>query len=1166
MSSAQLTAEQHAAIVTRDVSIALSAGAGCGKTHVLTERFLAHLAPPADGEPRTGLGQLIAITFTDAAAREMRLRIRQACYARLSAAATSGEQEHWLRLVREIDSARVSTIHAFCASLLRAHADAADLDPTFAVLDQAQSDLLQFEVIDDVLREQLSELDNDTLNLAAACGLARLKQLIAALLPSRHDAAFVFWLDKSADDAIAAWYKYYADNAVPLAARAIGEEAPVDRFLAMLEDIDPRGKKPQFVEARAALLEFLPRLKTGKVTVDELQAIRGHARVQGVCSAKDWELADAYHCYKDACTELRKVIDRHAPRAFDPAAALETAQLGVALLQLSAKVVEEYQARKRAQVALDFDDLLAAAHALVSNPVNAKLRAQLADDLRLLLVDEFQDTDQLQVDLVKALCGSVFDGGRLFFVGDFKQSIYRFRGAEPKVFRELRAAIPASGRLPLTANFRSQPAILHFVNALFCNAFSQERQVYEPLRATRPQASKPPAIEFLWTLAEDKNNRSLPGAALDARRQEARAIACRIRSLIDEAGEERPVIDKDSREPRRLQLGDVAILFRALSDVQVYEEALREYGLDYYLVGGHAFYAQQEIYDVLNLLRAVSSAADEASLAGVLRSPIFALADETLFWLVESAGTLNAGLLAERLPPELSPEEQSKAAAAATTMRHLRSIKDRVPIAALLAEALDRTGYDAVLLAEFLGQRKLANLHKLIERARVADNGAIDIDGFITQLGQFIVRDPKEALAATLPEAADVIRLMTIHHAKGLEFPLVVVPDLDRRPLLTTPPAALHPELGPLLSAPADDEQSKCTTGMSMFAALERAEELEERKRMLYVAVTRAADYLILSSSLAGYDEPQSDWMKLLAERFDLADGHLVARLPDGYEAPQIRVTTEPNTNFKLTDKSRGPDLLKLLDDAHQLASEGGGVVPREVAPIRVDHAARRAFSFSRLTGQLVRPNTRRISEEASDRHEAAIDPRGFGTLVHEVLARVDFRDPSGVAEWCEHLAPLHVLLNVDEAARTACRLIERFIASPIGGQLAEAPAVHREVEFLLAWPPGHSNGKAAYIRGYIDCLYQGSAGSWHIADYKTDQVSLADMPRIAARYEMQLYAYAMAAERALGRPPADLTLHFLRLGKQHVLPWNDASRRRAIEVLDQSIRELQRSGLGSQS
>jgi ATP-dependent helicase/nuclease subunit A len=1186
-----LTDEQRAAIECRKHSVALSAGAGSGKTSVLTERFISHLDIEAYPDSKhTRLSQLIAITFTDAAAREMRSRIRGACYDRLRAAGTAESQQHWLRHLREIDAARISTIHAFCTSLLRSHAAQAGLDPTFGVLDQPDADVLQYDVIDDVLREELTKLDEATLDLAAAFGLARLKEQVAELLSHRHEPAFQTWQTATADDVIANWRDWHATYALPNAVAEIGTSASISALIRRLEALEVPPKKDKLRDARSALLELLPRLQSADSTLSDsdLQQIRDAAKVQGVCTAKDWPEGH-YDQYRDACKELREVIDKHLPQPFNADAARETARLGLELLKLTAKVVTAYDDRKRAQGKLDFDDLLARAHALINSAENADLRKNLSDDLRLLLVDEFQDTDELQVELVKNLCGVGFDAGRLFFVGDFKQSIYRFRGAVPKVFRELREQLKEPGRLPLTENFRSQPEILHFVNALFCDEFAD----YEALRPKREQATARPAIEFLWTITPNKNNRGIPGAVREARTLEAKAIAQRLRRLIDESSTERLVVDKVAKKPRRLELGDVAILFRTLGDVQVYEEALREYGLDYYLVGGYAFYAQQEIFDVLNLLRAVASTADEVSLAGVLRSPFFALADETLFWLHDTAGSLNAGL-SKKPPSQLSPEEAFRVTAAAETISRLRAIKDRVLIASLLTVALDRTGYDAVLLAEFLGERKLANLHKLLERARLADqSGAIDLDGFITQLSQFISREPKESLAATLPEAANVIRLMTIHHAKGLEFPFVVIPDLDRQPLLRRPSAALHPELGPLVPQPPDNENDKITTGMSLYAALERREELEERKRMLYVACTRAADYLMLSTSVEAYDKLKSDWMELIAQRFNLADGNLIGELSAGYETPQIRVTTDPQTDHKPAGTSRGPDLLKLLEDAHDQAARGLASPPREVAPIPVDRTAQRQFSFSRLTGQLIRTDTNATPrQDRSPQREQGgeaepllalrasgdeellndVDHRGFGTLVHDVLERINFASgatagwapPEGwsssadIAGWCEHLAPFHVIQNVDKAAELATKIIERFVASPRGRELANAKIIHREIDFLLAWPPDAPNPNGQYIQGVIDCLYQDTAGNWHILDFKTNDVSAKRIAEEAERYELQLQVYAIAVERTLGKAPKELVLHFLQPGLEYTIFWNDAARENAVSQLTEAIASTQ--------
>jgi ATP-dependent helicase/nuclease subunit A len=1191
MSATTLTAEQTRAITTRDVSVALSAGAGCGKTFVLTERFLSHLDQSSDDEYQepARLRQLIAITFTDAAAREMRQRIRDKCYERLERAETAGDQRRWQRLLREIETARISTIHAFCASLLREHAAAAGLDPTFAVLDQGDADVLLYNTIDDTLRRLLEKLDNEVLDLAAVYGLGHLKQQIAALLGQRHQPYFNTWQSARPEDLVDRWREWHEREAFPNALREIAVDACIDEILDLLNEV--AATKPLFVEAKQQLVELLPRLRGGNISREELERICGFARVKSregpyICTAKDWGDKQGYDAYSKACEALRKCIEQHQPAPWQPQVAREAAERGLALLRLTAKVVKAYDDRKAALGRLDFDDLLSRTYALVSNPQHAPIRERFSKDLHLLLVDEFQDTDQLQVDLVKALCGSGFDAGRLFFVGDFKQSIYRFRGAAPKVFRDLRARVDERGRLPLNMNFRSQPAVLHFINALFCDAFNSlppsnrtsdslalrnqtsdslplagragegviEGEKYEPLRPSRKQTTNPPAVEFLWTIAPNKHSKK-KGEAEKARRQEAQALARRLASLLDPNTSERPIVDEKTGEPRAAKPGDVAILFRALSDVHIYEEALREHGLDYYLVGGHAFYAQQEIYDVLNLLRAVASSADELSLAGVLRSPFFSLTDETLFWLADCAGSLNAGLLGERLPRQLSAEERAKAAAAAETIRALRDMKDRVPIATLLGEALERTGYDAVLLAEFLGERKLANLHKLMERARAADAGVMDLDDFITQLAQFIAREPKEALAATLPEAADIIRLMTIHHAKGLEFPLVVVPDLDRPANIRPPCAALHPELGPLVPQPPDDENEKASTGMTLFAALDRAEELEERKRLLYVACTRAADYLILSSSLADVDKPKSDWMKLIGERFEMDSGDLIARLPKDYETPCLRMTIDSPSDDKPASKSRGPDIVKMLEEAQRLAAAGEGIKPPHVDAVPVDRAARRQFSFSRLTGQLVRTNGHVPGDDEFSSllpPKAKIDPLRLGALVHDVVGRIDFAAKDvgkAIGDWCEHLASQYVLLNAAEAAAAAAarEMLERFAASPRAMQLAQAMVVHRELEFVLAWPPNH-------LHGYIDCLYQDAEGRWRLLDYKTTKATPADVARLAKQYEMQMYVYALAAERALGQPPAELALHFLRPGVEHVFPWNDAARRGAVELVNLAI------------
>ena len=356
--------------------------------------------------------------------------------------------------------------------------------------------------------------------------------------------------------------------------------------------------------------------------------------------------------------------------AFDSAAALPAAETALRLTAVAEGVAGAYEGRKRELAAMDFNDLLIRARGLLCGPHGAELRKRLAAQTRLLLVDEFQDTDPLQVELVKALLDGRHTDGKLFFVGDFKQSIYRFRGADPDVFKQLSGEIPAAGQLPLSLNFRSQPAVLDFVNALFGGEFAE----YEPLRAARSQVGPVPGVEFLWAVApratpekdaergdesnEDKGEAAAPAddesQAERIRRREAEWIARRLRAILDS----REKIVWDGEKARAVRPGDVALLFRAMTNVEYYEDALRRAGIDYCLVGGRAFYAQQEIFDVVNVLRALANPSDEVSLVVALRSPFFSLLDETLYWLSRRPDGLAGGLFAERPPAELGAEQR----------------------------------------------------------------------------------------------------------------------------------------------------------------------------------------------------------------------------------------------------------------------------------------------------------------------------------------------------------------------------------------------------------------------------------------------------------------------------------------------------------------------------
>jgi ATP-dependent helicase/nuclease subunit A len=1187
------TEQQRKAIAARDVSVALSAGAGCGKTFVLTERFLSHLDPGCANPAR--LGQLVAITFTERAAREMRDRIREKCRNRLIEC-PEGEVGHWLELLRELDTARISTIHSFCGSFLRGHAVEAGLDPRFRVLEQAQADILVNELIDDQLRDKLAEQDGTVIDLTVLYGLRGLREMIAQLLARRQEIDWPLWRTITAGELTAKWQDYFRSKALPRMLLLIAG-SPEAKTVLEIAGQNP-SSHPVMKEHLAYLLDNLPKLAECADLPTALAELRKATMIRGAGTKKHWSSEELYERYCEAVKTLREAIDDFADRiSFDPEAALPAADIGLNLLLLADGVNQAYDAEKQDLGVLDFNDLLIHAKKLLTDPRSNLLRKHWAANLKLLLVDEFQDTDPLQVELVMALCDNEVERGKLFFVGDFKQSIYRFRGADPGVFRRLREKIPPEGRLPLSLNFRSQPAILDFVNALFREDF----QDYEPLRAEKTQIGPVPAVEFLWAAEADsveENNPlslrerarmravnlteitdsdpsgSLPSDPLSMaqasflkgadeesardqtpaerrRRREADWIARRIRFMLDSG--EKIVWDHDASKAgdpatRPVRPGDVALLFRALTDVEYYEEALRRYGIDYYLVGGHAFYAQQEVFDLLNLLRALESPCDQLSLLGVLRSPFFNLLDETIFWLARHPDGLFAGLFSESPPSEIEKGQKIRVVFAAKTLGVLRAMKDRVPIARLITEAIDRTAYDAVLLAEFLGERKLANLYKLIEQARSFDqSGIFTLSDFITQLAEFVARQPDEPLAATQSETMDVVRLMTIHQAKGLEFPVVIVPDIARPQRGPGASAVFTPELGPMVK---DDES---TVGYHLFSLAEREEAEAEIVRLLYVACTRAADYLVLSSGLDKPGEIKGPWMELLSRRFDLCTG-----MPLEADAPEqlVKVTlSRPPLKSEPSEAAGRQSLKRILEKAEKKAEKGEGRLPKYLEPVAADQTARRQFSFSRLKGTLHERSADKIvgMEELEDLSEPALDPLGVGTLVHAVMEEIDFAKPGDFLGIIRRHALLH-LAQAEDDLDAPIDMIGRFLASPRAAQIASAAEVHRELEFLLAWPPENPRSGGRYLQGFIDCLYRDPAGVWRIIDYKTNNISAQTLEQEGAKYEMQMLLYALAAEKILKQPPSELVLCFLRPGLEYHFDWNDAARRRVVEMVNRCL------------
>jgi ATP-dependent helicase/nuclease subunit A len=896
------TEEQRRALEAT-VSVALSSGAGCGKTRVLTDRFVLAL------EHRQPLDRLVAVTFTEKAASEMRGRIRSECRRRI-ASTTGPEAAYWRRVLRGLEAGRIGTFHGFCLDLLRRFAVQAGLPPEFSVLEESLAPTLRDEALRSCFRRWLAEEDEDLVMLAVELGLDSVREGLRSILLGRALADPGRWADLGPGELVECWLESWHAEARPAILREFVDGArPLLELLSASECSHEVG-----AERRAVLLCEIPLLPEAPHPDLSFDTIKEHATVAGGGTGRHWPSIDIYNAVRDHYKVLRSEVDRaRKSLCWDEELTRRSAELGVRFARLAREALKEVDSLKRRREFADFDDLLGRARSLLLESGDGLLDG-LREEIALLLVDEFQDTDPVQGAIVEALAGGDPSAARLFLVGDSKQSIYRFRGAEPKIFDRFRTGLPDGGRLSLTGNFRSVPGVIHFVNALFGDLYADPSEALQAKRDVPSSPERPPAVEFLWAYEPATSGNSKAAS----RRVEAGWIARLIADRLDQGW---PIQDPKSGEWRLARPEDIAILFRALTTVNIYEEALANEGLDYHTVDGSAFFAQQEVLDVVNLLAAIEDPFDPLSLAATLRSPVFGVSDEGLYWLANARPDDRPADLLQNLRRaepvgELSRSDRRRVARARELLDRWRALKDRAPIASLLDRVLDESGFEVAITAEPLGDRKRANVRKLVRLAGNYDRGGYPLADFVARLRVDLRQLAREDQAATNTEQGDAVRLMTIHRAKGLEFPIVIVPDLDRGSPPHSKAVTVHDRFGPIVRiAPEPGEEGGYSRpedapkglGELLHRSSEEREERAEADRLFYVAATRAASHLILSNGLdkpmllgaidreapgQKFYQPLSPAMKRLDARFNLASGALEAKLPEGWPEPRVEVIT----------------------------------------------------------------------------------------------------------------------------------------------------------------------------------------------------------------------------------------------------------------------------------
>ena len=1169
MSKRTPTPEQAAAIEIGGVDVLLEAGAGTGKTGVMVDRY-CRLVCDRGVSPDA----ILAFTFTDKAAAELRQRIR----VELGRRAEAGS-ERAAELLSAIGGAWITTIHGFCNRLLAGHPVAAGIDPGFRVLDAPETTRATREAFDEALREFLAPeppadgpISHDMGGISAHRPLESREELVATFDVDglRGIVAGVHAELRSRGEAEPRLPEPPAGDPVEAIAAAI--EA-AGRALEEMRESDP---KRELVErALARLSDPGP-----PPDLEELRALRTDSRAKSIVP------------YREA---IEAAISRTAEAGEGGEAYRHLAEL----LRLFSS---SFEAAKERRAGIDFEDLqILAARLLERAEIGEAYRTRFSH----LLVDEFQDTNLLQLRLIEALRGP---RSELVVVGDEFQSIYGFRHADLDVFRRQRDLIAQRADaelMALSGNFRSHAELIAAVN-FFGTALLGAS--YRPLRVGAPpekpadgpishdmggiSAHRPPGsrVELLLTARDGWDAEEIElEPAIDGRTPlnclaEARTVAARLGELAEDG------IDR----------GEMVVLLRAFTHLDAYEDSLERAGLRPYVVGGRGYWSQQQVSDVCALLATIANPLDDQALFGALASPACGAAPDTLWLLRAAAGkrrhvwpalehAVGAGEAELAAPMHLRGILESELELLrrfTATLARLRERGPRLPLAGLIEAATTATGYDLAVLTRPSGEARFANVRKLMRLAAEFEaREGRHLRGLLDFLAARAESDA-EAQAATAAEGHDGVRIMTVHNAKGLEFGVVAVPDLSRsllagaRPPLLTLGREQPPRVGMQLR-----RLGSGAINLYDYAALceeAKARDAEEGLRLFHVAATRARERLILSGVVkpepGRETKPSTPVVERLVEALGVGrDADASVSVP----APEPRLgldaefaVAEIAVRVNLPSPERAAELRATRRDAAANRPLGEGPPPlierrpptvpsRPLSYTAISAYEECPYRFymervlglgeqSRSLSPTGRQTTTSISGEVAT-PSAREERTAQGAAVHALL---EWSQANGWREPSEELARRHAVAAGLDPDRTDARALLEPVRGWLDSALRErigvdASRVRAEVPILLGVG-------GTVLRGSIDLLVEREGEPPLVIDYKTDRLDGSGPREHADRYETQRSIYALAVAESLGANAVEVAYVFLERPEEPAVTQLDSATMEAgRERLENAIAKI---------
>lgn len=1132
------TNEQREAIETRHKSMLVSAAAGSGKTAVLVERIKQLIR-----QDQVGLDEMLVVTFTNAAASEMREKIVSAI----------PEQLH------QIHKSHISTFHAFALDVIKRYFHLIQIEPQFKICDDTQRILLQNEAMEQLFEEKFREKDQAFLNFLTAYASSKNEETPKEMILDLH--TFIQSMPDPFD---------WLSDRVEALQNDVGAFLTSQAFREIRDDIHEElemaiqyGEKVMHWVLEENLVSLLGKAEEDRDMLlsirDQFQenfelgaeSIRNSSFARFVATKEDkgtYEgIKDDIKVLRDEAKECVKRIKAQycGKKLSEYVTELqETHREASTLKELVIRFDELYRQRKQKKGVIDFSDIEHYALAILRHEEAA---TEYRDKFQYIFIDEYQDSNLVQESIIQCIKRP----DNVFMVGDVKQSIYKFRLAEPDIFLKQYESCrsgqnPDAMKLDLNRNFRSKGNIINLVNHTFSSimnrrtagmAYDEDAALYQGVDYKGP-LDYPVELHLVDDRAVED-----PGLDDEIREMKRAELEAVVAAGLIKESKGLPFYDAKEGRERRLQNNDMVILLRATAQIgEVYREALEKEGIPAYLDLGDGYFDTLEVSVLLNLLKLLDNGKQDVPLLSVLRSPIFGYSIEELA-RIRTEQKRGAYHNAFRVYAELGLDLTLRNRCV-TVQQKIQSWRRRtrfMPLSDFLWELILDSGYYSYVGALPGGVGRQANLRALVDKAITYEGGqASGLFGFINYIEAMKKGKISTAPVKLVGESDDVVRIMTVHKSKGLEFPLVLVGNLGR---------SFHREKGSVISLQKDlglslrrvDRNRRCWNRTILQNAIDRRrtrESLAEEIRVLYVALTRPMDRLLLLGTVSNREQAQKT-AELKAELGILkGNSYLDYLLPALENAKGLLRGEHDRTIAGAAERSRQEQRAKTLVELEDGFLIEDALEKAVASRLNWQYGYQTAFQIKSKYSVTELGKAESATRDPKPQTKSAKEAAERGTLYHTVMEHLPFDqgalDEQDIRNWLNRMVESERLTRVEADAIQPSE-IAAFFRSEIGRRVTKATQVYREVPFNLL---RERDGEAILVQGIIDCYFE-EKGRYVLMDYKSNAISDASdqLEHIVDLYRPQLTLYKEALEEIRGIQIDEMYLYLIRLGKEVRIP-----------------------------